>query len=97
MEKDHFHIDLSVKVMFWAGPIPVTIGGSMMYEQSSEDHLEKEGASFSLTENTETKLLSMDHFNFLFESMSAEEEIDNILKDGEATHVISGDFLFIPF
>ena len=93
LEKDHFHIDLSIKVTFWAGPIPVTIGGSMLYEQSSEDNQEKEGASFSFTETTETKMLSMDHFKFLFDDMSAAEEIDSLLEGEEATHVISGEKL----
>ena len=91
MEKDHFHVDLSIKVMFWAGPIPVTISGSMLYEQSSESNLDKEGASFSFTETTETKMLSMDHFKYLFENMSAAEEIDSIVESEEATHVISGE------
>ena len=91
LEKDHFHIDLSIKVAFWAGPIPVAIGGSMLYEQSSEDNLEKEGASFSFTETTETRMLSMDHFKFLCEDKSAAKEIDSLLEGGEATHVISGE------
>ena len=65
----------------------------MLYEQSSEANLEKEGASFSFTETTETKMLSMDHFKYLFENKSAEEEIDSFLEDEEATHVISGENL----
>lgn len=97
LEKDHFHIDLSIKVQFWAGPIPVTIGGSMLYEQSSESNLEKEGASFSFTETTATKMLSMDHFKYLFENMSAAEEIDSFLEGDEATHVISGENLSPPY
>ena len=93
LEKDHFHIDLSVKVQFWAGPIPVTIGGSMLYEQSSAASLEKEGASLSFTETTVTKMLSMDHFRYLFQNVSAAEEIDGFLEGEEATHVVSGENL----
>ena len=62
-----------------------------MYEQSSEENLEKEGASFSFTETTETKMLSMDHFKYILENMSAAEEIDSLLEGEEATHVISGE------
>ena len=63
----------------------------MLYEKSSEDNQEKEGASFSFTETTETKMLSMDHFKFLCEDKSAAKEIDSLLEGGEATHVISGE------
>ena len=65
----------------------------MLYEQSSEANLEKEGASFSFTETTETRMLSMDHFKYVFENMSVAEEIDSFLEGDEATHVISGENL----
>ena len=93
-DDNHFHLEMSLKVLIWAGPIPVTIGGSMLYEQSSRNTLEKGKFSYSLTKTTKTKMLSMDHFKFLFEDEHAAEEIRALIESGEATHIISGQNKF---
>ena len=91
LKSDHLLVDaeLAMTVSF------VTIGGGLKYKRNEESMSDSKGFSLRLKETTETRMLTMKHYEDIRRKLRSTDNsvslpVKQLLESNEATHIISG-------